>query len=321
MATNQYGYTSKAYPFGSSLGVGSALPTSLPSRMLVSTSYTLGSGVSESIKIEVTLGKTFSSILQYMTVVDTSIALDLSDTEIDVSSLIPATLANWQVILKVSIYADENTAPEYNASEPVILQCLKNTVTLQSEVYIGGSPLVDSSGKSLRNLVRAAGAVGAISPTDVYVPLSGVQVMFYAKDTSLLISTAVTDRNGQIPTLLPPGSYDVKLYGGGFRQQDWLTGSTSISVGSSDLITRFGGSASSASQGAEFGVYKAHLAAVKWVGYFIPEDFTDSRDGFRSENVDVNYEFAFLANQEFGRIFRGTSFVDFVGIALDPGPR
>lgn len=319
MAVNQYGYTSKAYPFGSALGVGAVVPSSLPSRMLVSTSYTLGIGASERIKIEITLGKTSSGILQYMTVVDTQTPLDLSDTEIDISALIPALLSNWTVIFKVSIFADEDTAPEYNASEPVILQCLRNNVAGTSEVYVGGSPLTDNSGSS-KQLVKAAGD-NPDDPANAYAPISGVQVQFYAKDTDLLVATTVTDRNGQIPTLLPPGSYDVKLYGGGFRVQDWLLGPKSISIGSSDLITRFGGSTASIAQSSEFAVYKAHLAAVRWVGYFIPEDFTDARDGFRSENVDPNYLFAFLANQEFGRIFRGTSFVDFVGVAFDPGPR
>jgi hypothetical protein len=153
-----------------------------------------------------------------------------------------------------------------------------------------------------------------------YVPLSGIQVQFFAAGTNILFLTTVSNINGVVAGTLPPGSYDVKFYGGQITPDLWLTGNKALAVGVSDSVSRFGDTGDDISQAADFTSVKNTFASMAWVGYMVVEDFTTRRAQFRNEASDGTDVFAQSAIYNFGRLYRGLSYIDFIGVGLSPQP-
>lgn len=156
--------------------------------------------------------------------------------------------------------------------------------------------------------------------TPEYLPLNQVQTVFFFGNTPLRFraATVVSDNNGKIELALPTGDYNIEFHGGGIVQSDWVEGFT---VGAGDYLTPWKGtSTSGVSQAAEFNSIKNEFSTLYWPGYVVAEDFSPERAQYRDENAEVNTYGNNYAWQLFGRVFAGKSFVDFVGIAVDPPP-
>lgn len=354
MSLIEYGYTSKLYPFGTTLGAGGVLPTAAPTKMIVTASYSVAPG--EKINIRVWNGAlggggshTYQTVLDFERLsngdpVGTNI--NLLDTEILLGANSPPSLAGWQTIIKASITADEYTDSEFSATETVELYCYKNFRTRQSEVFTTQQPNTriyrpdpsvsisrpvvpdftnfasDIKRRSNQNFddFRVERPPEDAGSTDQFGPLSGVQAQFFSKDSDLVFLTIVSDVNGKLSGKIPPGSYDVKLHGGGFTENQWLVGAKSLAVGLSDNSTKFGEGTNDISQAAEFGQVKSYFSAMKWIGFMIVEDFTKSRAKFRNEAADTTESYLNHATYNFGRIYRGKSYIEFIGVGLDPSP-
>ncbi len=110
------------------------------------------------------------------------------------------------------------------------------------------------------------------------------------------------------------------MIGSGITESDWLTGDRSITLGSSDQIARFGDIASDTIQSADFGVVKNELASLGWVKHFIAEDFTSGRVLYRDESADPNSVYTDLSLFQFGRCYKAKSYIEFIGLGMDPSP-
>lgn len=350
MAVLEYGFTSKVYPFGTVNGYGAALPTAAPTKMIVTASYSVAPN--ERIKIRIWNGGLSGGAHAYQTVLDhgkdsaganTGTYINFLDTELVLGANAPATLADWQTIIKASITCDSDTAANFNASQPVNIYLYYNYSTRLPEVRFeprditqtppGSNPPPNRIPKG--NLATSfAGNINVRPPlprsfsnvptshlpNTGYAPLGGVQAQFFAAGTDINFLTTVSDPNGVITGTLPPGSYDVLFYGGGIPPEMFLTGTKALSVGTSDAVSRFGDTASDIAQSADFTSVKNTFASLKWVGYMVVEDFTTGRAQFRNETADATDAFSQSAIYNFGRIYRGLSYIDFIGVGLDPGP-
>lgn len=156
--------------------------------------------------------------------------------------------------------------------------------------------------------------------TPEYMPLKQVQTVFYFAGTPLRFraATVVSDRDGKIELGLPTGDYNIELYGAGLQQSDWIEGYT---VGAGEYLSPWNGqSTTGITQAAEFNAIKAEFSTLYWPGYVVAEDFSPERAEYRDEDAEVNTYGGGYAWQLFGRVFAGRSYVDFVGIAVDPSP-
>lgn len=321
----EYGWTSKTYPFGTINGAGGLLPTSVPSKMIVSSSFFAAPG--ESINIRVWNGSVSGPTHLYQTVLDTSNNINLLDQELPLSGFAPASLGAWQTIIKVSIKCSTSSTTSYATTEDVKVYVAKNRSSGIPSLSKTPIPLVTpgrlSGGVPTGNL--AAFRFPPDPTQSNYVPLQGIQVQFFAKGTNHNLLTAVSDVNGTAGGKLPPGSYEVRPYGPGFTQNDWLTGNNSLAVGMSTTFSPFANDVTATSSdvnaAADFSYVKNMFASFKWVGYMIVEDFTSSRAAFRSDIADATDVFSALAFENFGRVYRGQSWVEFVAVGLDPAPQ
>ena len=145
MAVKTYGWTSKVYPFGTALAADGA-----PTKLLLLSD--LQPGNLERIVIKITFGRRVAGELQYLslvslegmldvdgnTIINTTGPfqvtpdalspsqptpppgfLDLRNQEVSVVSVAPDTPAEWDVIFKTEIYADENTLDNISRTELV----------------------------------------------------------------------------------------------------------------------------------------------------------------------------------------------------------
>lgn len=156
--------------------------------------------------------------------------------------------------------------------------------------------------------------------TPEYLPLKQVQTVFYFAGTPLRFraATVISNSDGRIDVSLPTGDYNIEFYGSGLQQSDWLEGYT---VGAGEYLSPWAGqSTTGIAQAAEFNAIKAEFSTLYWPGYVVAEDFSPERAEYRDENAEVNTYGDGYAWQLFGRVFAGRSYVDFVGIAVDPPP-
>jgi hypothetical protein len=248
--------------------------------------------------------------------VDTAAGIDRREEEISLLSF-PALLTEdeWYVRYRIEITTDTvNLSPNspdwpFINSETVDLYFYRDLLT--QSVLVRPEPLdtrLDRRGRP------------RTSSTPEFMPLAGVQVVFYFANTPLRFRayTAVTDNAGRITAKVPPAQYNIEFYGAGARQSEWLTNYT---VGAGEHISPWKGSSSSrVSQAAEFGFLKAQFSTLYWPGYVVMEDFAPERQLLRDES-DVNLSYVNnYAWHLFGRVFAGKSFVDYLGIAIDPPP-
>lgn len=320
MANTAWVYRSKAYPFGSAYAVSSplnstavtdAVKSGVPTRLYVTAAYGRGTvaesrGVltaDEHIRIAVNFGRTNNGQLVELPIMDTRPNSGVSlKTEMVIENLtdylplsggVPNPFG-WHVQLTVTIYADERTPSRYAVTETFVAYCYRDETTRQIEFRRDRVP-----------------------PNIRYTPIGGVQVGFYAKDTPLQLGHDISSPTGRVEVKLPVGSYDVKMFGGGYSQRDWLTGTRAIAVGQSSTSTPFGTTYTTLAKAAEFGIIKTAIANYRWPGYLIPEDFTDERKAFTA-NLNSGER---PVDHYFGRIYKGLSFVEYVGIAVDPRPK
>ena len=322
-----YGFTSKAFPFGNP--PSGAAPTAIPKKGFATASY--GVGVGERLVIKATLGLTTGGAYQYLTLLDATntagtvtYATNLLDQEVDFSPVAPVAVANWATVLKIEFYVDPVTTPPYARTEPFQLYVYRNQLTGQNQSFVGNPP---STGAGTGGVSGATAAQMAILQqaglTQQYLPLAGVQARFYAKGSGQLIDVGTSDMQGRIAMQLPPGSYDIILQGHRFQPNDSLTGTRAVTVGVSDNVSRFGVTAATVSD-TEFASIKDRMASLRWVGYIVPEDFTVSRAAFWNPATDPSYAgtdqrlYTNLADIRFGRLFRGNSWVEYIGLGTDP---
>lgn len=245
------------------------------------------------------------------------------DDEVDIltvaDDLLPDDDETWYVSFRIEIESSfldptpESVDWPFLRNEPVELYLYRNQFTRACEVRL--EPIETDEDRG--------GLPVELTNTPTYIPLTNVQTLFFFKDTqpTLRAATVISDQIGRVKTMLPPGQFNVCFYGGGFKQSEWLTGNRSLTVGSgTSLVPWLGNSATRVSQNAEFNYIKSTFATFYWPGYVIAEDFTPERIVYRDEAAEVNAYADAYAIQLFGRVFAGKTFVDFIGIAIDPPP-
>lgn len=317
-----FGWQSKRYEFALNrdldADVQAAVQAGDPTRLLAMASYYVGPG--DRVRIIARLGGASEIVLLDHSYDDATPAVDNLEEELTVTGAnIPAGPTPWYVSFRVEILtARLDPTPEspdwpFVNSEPVTLYLYKNRQTQSNEIRM--EPI--ESGVTRSNV-----PVPGTSAT--YRSLPRVQTVFYFKGMNprLRAGTAVSDATGRVAVSLPPGQYDVECYGEGFLESEWLTGDRALSVGAGDYLTAWKGSnTTGVQQSAEFGYIKTQFSSLYWPGYMIAEDFAPSRAAFRDEAAENNAaNYVTPAFQWFGRVFAGNSYVDFVGIAIDPPP-
>lgn len=333
MSVQIYGFTERAYNFGSVIG-------SLPTRALFATDYTIGD--SEQIVVRATFGQTSSGNYVYTTLLDTStdssgtetIATDLRNQTIDITSMLPAAAADVAIIVKVELHVDTNTPDAYSPTENLTLYFYTNASTgdrvasfsppSSLTLSVGGTTGGSVGGSKLSNLITQVTGPQPGDPAfqgsfnaNLYPPISGVQVNVLFKDTNTVVAHTTSNSKGTATLSLPPGSYDAKFSGPGFTQSDWLVGSKSFSVGSSSSVTVWGSTAEEIERQSEYNYILSLVNQVQWAANMIPESFLPDRVQYRDESADSNDTFTFLALEQFGRIYKGGSSLLHFALAID----
>lgn len=320
MANTPWIYRSKVYPFGNAYAVGSPLNSSAvtsavksgyPTRLYVTASYGQGTVANsrgrittdEHIRIAVNFGRTSGGSVVELPIIDTRPTSGVTDKNnmvvegltdyLPLSGGVPDPFG-WSVQLTVTIFADEKTKSDYAMTETFIGYCYRDDTTNRMEFRRDRVP-----------------------PNVKYTPVSGVQVGFYSKGTNLMLGHDISDVRGRVEVVVPVGSYDVQFRGNGYTRNDWLTGDRALAIGQSSTNTPFGVTNTTIAKAAEFGTIKTAVANYRWPGYLIPEDFTDDRKSYKA-NLSSSEK---PVDHYFGRIYKGLSWVEYVGIAVDPSPK
>lgn len=312
MPNTKYGWQSKRYPFGLyQADVASDVQSGLPTKLLCTASYY--KHPQDNLKIVAKLGGSSELVL-----FDSATSVNRLEQELSLgsfSNVLPANEANWYVSFRVEIDTPfKDPTPEsvdwpFIANQDVILYLYKD---LLSQSVVLRKEATDTE------LSRAG--VPVTSQTGRYLPLTNVQTVFYFSEQSVRLraATAVTDRQGRIRTSLPSGLYDIEFYGGGVLQSEYVKG---YAIGAGNNLTPWkGGSVSGVSQAAEYNAIKSQFSTLYWPGYMIAEDFSPERALYRNEAAETNTYGNDYAYQMFGRVFAGLTYVDFIGIAIDPSP-
>jgi hypothetical protein len=308
-------WNSKPYTFGAareaSPEVSEAIQPGFPKRLLVTGSYRRATG--EHIRIFVKLGGSGE-----LKVLDTSTTpkVDLLDQEIDLltsgSNLLPASDLNWALSFRVEFDAAQRDPNPESPNSPfaphsnVTLYLYRDLLT--QNIVVRSDPMETDTTRS---------NIPVTSAQQRYVPLKHVQTVFYFSNqpSKVRAATVVSNSVGRITASLPAGKYDIEMYGGGIIESDWPRG---YPVGAANNLTPWqGSSTTSVTQAAEFNVLRSQFATLFWPGYVVMEDFTDERAQFRSESLAAPETHAL---QLYGRALAGSSFVEFIGIAVDPSP-
>lgn len=318
----KFGWQSKRYEFAlrrdQSAAVQAAVQAGDPTRLLAKGSYFVGTG--DRVRIIARFGGAEDIVLVDHTGGAEAPAVDRLNQELALTSAnLPTGGSPWYVSFRVEIHtarlapSPESVDWPFVNSEPVSLYLYKNLLTQSNEIRL--EPI--ESGVTRANVpIEGSGTV--------YRTLKRVQTVFYFKGMNprLRAATAVSDETGRVSVTLPPGQYEVECYGEGFLEAEWLTGGQALSVGAGEYLTAWKGSNTTGVQAsAEFNYLKTQFSTLYWPGYMIAEDFAPDRAAFRdeaAENNAANYDAP--AYQWFGRVFAGNSFVDFVGLAIDPPP-
>lgn len=245
------------------------------------------------------------------------------DEEIDllqvVADLLPSNEADWYISFRVEItteYLDptpESVDWPFVRNEAVKLYLYRNVVTQQVEVRtdpISDTELITSWRSPAQGDRR-------------YLPLQGVQALFFFKDSNppLRAATILSDAKGQVAAMLPPATYNVRFFGGGIGAEHFLIDDQALTVGTGSSLTPWlNASTPRVAQSAEFNHLKTQFSTLYWPGYVIAEDFTPERAVLRDEAAETNAYGDNYAIQLFGRVFAGKSYVDYIGVAIDPPP-
>lgn len=317
-----YTYRSKFYPFGAAVTVGNPLysdvvhgtvRSGVPTKLLVTSSWGRGVPIAgtvypgndtesaaltspEHVKLTINFGAAGSDLV----VLDTSAGTNELNTEIDdITPYLPTTGGNpdpsaWGLQFTITLTVDPTTSPDF---EP-------------TELFTAWTYLEKSTGTPVVRFEPFG-----VADASLYQPIGGVQAQFYARGTDQRVGLGVSDSGGELQVLVPAGTYDMRLYGYGFSEQDWLTGSNGVTVGTSTNSGPFGSTTSDVAKNAEFSQIKTLFSSLHWPGYMVPEDFTDSRASDRDDPGGTT-----PAAQNFGRVYAGLSWVEYVGIAIDPSP-
>lgn len=249
--------------------------------------------------------------------------INLFEEELDLAeigtSLLPDAEEDWYVSFRIEITSEyRDPTPEsvdwpFVNNEPVELYLYRNLQTQIPEIRFEET---DVSAWRSNQVTR-------VTATPTYMPLVGVQAIFYFKDVQPAVraATITSDSTGLVKTSLPPAQYDVHFYGQGFTHNEWLVDDNALTVGVGASLTPWRGNATSGvSQAAEFNAIKSQFATLYWPGYVIAEDFAPARNVYRDEEAEVNAYGESYALQLFGRVFAGKSYVDYFGLAIDPPP-
>lgn len=315
-----YGWQSKRYLFGQyQANVSDDVQQGSPSRFIATASYFKGTG--DHIKIIADFGGVDDLLLLDTSQVPEVNRLNqeidlLGDPELVSLNLLPANPNDWFVSFRIEITTDlrdpSPTSPEWpfvNNSD-VTLYLYRNLLTQAVEVR---SEPIDIG------LTRAGVPLSTAVPE--YVPLKHVQTVFYfsGQSVKLRAATVISDKTGCVKTALPAGSYDIEFYGAGILPSEYLQGYT---VGAGDNLTPWSKtSTSGVAQAAEFSAIKNEFSTLFWPGYVVAEDFSPERAHLRDEDWQSNPSYGNnLALQLYGRVFAGKSYVDFIGVAIDPPP-
>lgn len=223
---------------------------------------------------------------------------------------------NWYLSFRTEIITDFlDPTPEspdwpFVENQEVVLYLYRDLLT---QSFTMRSEPIDT------NLTRAGVRRTTVAPE--YLPLSNVQTVFYFANTGstrLRAATVVSDRAGRIRVPLPAGSYDIVFYGGGILESEWIQ---NYPVGAGTTLTPWrGNSTTGVAQAAEYNVVRAQFSTLYWPGYMVAEDFSPERAAYRDESAETNSYGNDYAIQLFGRVFAGQSWIDFVGMAIDPSP-
>lgn len=313
-----YGWQSKRYLFGQNLTgeVDDAVQSGFPSRLLGMTSYFLGG--TDRIKLVARFGGSAElTLLDHTNGSPPSVYL--LDQEVDllpIANLMPADPATWYLSFRLELETDyRDPTPEspdwpFVANSDVSFYLYRDLLT--QSVEIRQDP-IDTNRDRGGNLLTTT--------VPEYLPIKQVQAVFYfaGGGEKLRVATAISDSTGLIRTALPAGTYDVEFYGGGILQSEWLYGYT---VGAGDTLTPWlGRSTAGISQAAEFSAIRTAFSTLYWPGYIVAEDFAPERAAYRDEAAETNAYGNNYAIQRFGRVFAGRSYVEFVGLAVDPPPK
>jgi len=250
-------------------------------------------------------------------------ALTRLDEEIDLlqvaSDLIPGYEADWYISFRVEITSDYlDPTPEsvdwpFVRNEAVELYLYRNIITQQVEVR--SDPVSDTE--------LVASWRSPAQGDRKYLPLQGVQALFFFKDSNppLRAATVLSDTKGRVATSLPPATYNVRFMGSGINEEYFLVDDRALTVGTGSNLTPWrNASTPKVAQSAEFNCIKSQFGTLYWPGYVVAEDFTPERAPFRDESAETNAYGDNYAIQLFGRVFAGKSYVDYIGVAIDPPP-
>lgn len=313
MPNSTYGWQSKRYLFGANRtgSVETSVQGGLPSRLLVTSSFFKGQG--DNLKLVAKLGGTSE-----LTLLDTATNVNLLDQELVLSeynNVLPASEANWYLSFRVEINTPyRDPSPEsmdwpFIANQDVTLYLYKDLLT--QSVVVRSQPADTELSRS---------GVPVTNAQARFLPMPRVQTVFYFSDQNVRLraATTVSDEAGRIRTSLPAGKYDIEFYGGGVVQSEYIKGYV---IGAGNNLTPWkGGTVSGISQAAEYNSIKAQFSTLYWPGYMVAEDFSPERANYRDENAETNTYGNDYAIQLFGRVFAGISYVEFIGVAIDPSP-
>lgn len=311
-----YGWQSKKYLFGANYSgdVATAVQSGSPGRILCTAACY--AAPTDRVRIIARLGGTSELVLLDRTgAVD---AVNLLDQEVNLgnfANVLPASDANWYVDFRVEIstpYKDptpESVDWPFIDNDTVTLYLYRDLVT--QSVVVRTDPM--DSGTT-----RAGTPV--TSDASRYLPLKRVQTVFYFSDQTVRLraATVVSDGIGKVSVALPSGAYDIEFYGGNVLESEYLKGYV---VGAGTNLSPWkGGTVSGIAQASEYNAIKAQFSTLYWPGYMIAEDFSPERLQYRNEAAETNSYGNNYAYQLFGRVFAGLSYVEFIGIAVDPPP-
>lgn len=301
MTQTSYIYQSKTYTFGAGEAnstVAGAVKTGVPTTALVMASWgrALQADVAslprdEHVKLVVNFGKAGTDYV----VLDTQNNIDLLNQELtDLGGYLPSAnpASTWSIQFTVTFKVDSTTKSDYMATELFQGYPSRNRTTHYPEFHLSPMPL------------------------ETHEPLMGVQAVFIPRGADFTLATAVSDVYGRLTCYLPPGSYDVQLHGSGFQTTDWLTGGMAVTLGAGSSLAPFGRGTVDVVKAGEFNYLKSLFSSLGWPGYMVAEDFTDARKGYRVDNPSADT----AAYQNFGRIYRGLSWMEYFGIVTDPNP-
>lgn len=313
MANQLYTYQSIFYDFQNQIEIvnGLSTPTTaqnalksslpaagVPTRVLPVISYnqatTLTDDIPENehVRVQISFKNPWADPI---TVLDTGIntVTDLTGNSINLSSFpsaLPVSPDKWGFHYRVTISSDPTTESRFVRTERFVAYTVRNKVSRRIELL--QSPATD---------------------LNTYQILPGLQLTLKEKGTDTVVGHCVSTGSGVAEVMMPPGSYDIEIYGLGATHQDWLVGDKSISLGTSSTLTPWGTRTNDTVQKAEFANILSVFSSLSWPGYIIAEDFTDPRKAYQvTQSNPVNWNF--------GRIYRGLSYVEFLGFALDPSP-